>query len=209
MMLKNQGWLTLVTLALMGIIGCGKSEGPAQQTAASADRNVQLTSSGNMPDMRATDTPEAACREFLEAVRTGNDEKAANMLSEVAREKAAALGCSVTPSASDTAKFTIARVKYVAEDGAQVESIWTDVDNDNQEHSDNLIWVLRRESHGWRIAGLAATIFPGEPPLLLNFENPDEVLKKQQWAREEIRRRAEKESLQAKESENSENLMRR
>ena len=74
---------------------------------------------------------------------------------------------------------------------------------------DHLIWVLRREQHGWRVVGLAAIIFPGEPPLVLNFENPDEVIKKQQWAREEIRRRAEKESLQAKEPENSDNSMRR
>ena len=56
---------------------------------------------------------------------------------------------------------------------------------------------------------VAATIFAGEPPLVLNFEDPDEVLKKQQWAREEIRRRAEKDNLQAKEPENAENLMRR
>jgi hypothetical protein len=56
---------------------------------------------------------------------------------------------------------------------------------------------------------MAESIFPGEPPLLLNFEDPEEMIKKIQWAREEIRRRAEKENLQAKEPENSENSMRR
>ena len=209
-MLRNHGWFSLVALTLVGMMGCGKSEGPAQQSVVSADRNTQASANGNAPSTQATDTPEAACREYLESVRTGNDEKAALMLSAVAREKAAAMGCSVTPPASDTARFSVGKVKYVGEDGAQVESVWSDVDgSDNQEHSDKLIWVLRREEHGWRIAGLAATIFPGEPPLLLNFENPDEVMKKQQWAREEIRRRAEKESLQAKESENGDNSMRR
>jgi hypothetical protein len=209
MMLRNHGWLSLVTLAVIGILGCGKSEGPVQQSAGSQDRNVQSTASSNMPGNRATETPEAACREFLEAVRTGNDEKAAQMLSEVAREKATALGRSVTPPASETARFTVGKVKHVGEDGAQVESTWTDVDNDGQAHSDTAVWVLRREQQGWRIVGVAAMIFAGEPPLVLNFEDPDEVLKKQQWAREEIRRRAEKENLQAKEPENAENSMRR
>jgi hypothetical protein len=209
-MLRNHGWFALMALTLVVVIGCGKSDGPSQQSAASADRSARASASGNAPGRQATDTPEAACREFLEAVRTGNDEKASLMLSALAREKAAALGCSVTPPASDTARFAIGKVKYVGEDGAQVESVWADVDNsDNQEHSDKLIWVLRREDQGWRVAGLAATIFPGEPPLLLNFENPDEVMKKQQWAREEIRRRTEKESLQAKESESGDNSMRR
>ena len=97
MMLRNHGWLPIVTLAVIGILGCGKSEGPVQQSAGSPDRNVQSTASSNMPGNQATDTPEAACREFLEAMRTGNDEKAAQMLSEVAREKAAALGRSVMP----------------------------------------------------------------------------------------------------------------
>jgi hypothetical protein len=209
MMLRNHGWLPIVTLAVIGILGCGKSEGPVQQSDGSQNRNIQTTASSNLPSNRATETPEAACREFLEAVRTGNDEKAAQMLSEVAREKAAALGRSVTPSASETARFTVGKVKLVGEDGAQVESTWTDVDNEGQAHSDTAVWVLRREQQGWRIVGVAAMIFVGEPPLVLNFEDPDEVLKKQQWAREEIRRRAEKENLQAKEPENAENSMRR
>ncbi len=209
MMLQNHGWLALVTLAVIGILGCGKSEGPAQQSAALADHDVQATKTGNMAGVQATNSPEAACQEFLDALRTGNDEKASNMLSQVAREKAAALGRSVTPSASDTARFAIGKVKYVGEDGAQVESSWTDEDNDGQTRTTNDVWIMRKEQEGWRIVGVAAMIFPGEPKLMLNFEDPDEVLKKLQWAREEIRRRAEKESLQAKEPENSENLMRR
>ncbi len=211
MMLRNHGWLPIVTLAVIGILGCGKSEGPVQQSAGSPDSNLlQSAASSNMPGNRAADTPEAACREFLEAMRTGNDEKAAQMLSEEAREKSAALGCGIMPSASDTARFSVGKVKLVGEDGAQVESTWTDIDvGDNQPHTDHIVWVLRREQQGWRVVGLATVIFPGEPPLVLNFEKPDEVVKKLQWAREEIRRRAEKENLQAKEPENTENSMRR
>jgi hypothetical protein len=202
-MLRYHGWLTLVTLTLIGILGCGKSEGPAQQSAASPN-NIQSTAK------TSSDTPAAACYEFLEAVRTGNDEKAARMLSATSREKAAALNRSVTPSASDTARFTVdEKVKYIGEDGAQVKSTWTDTDGDGQTQSDDSVWVLRHEQDGWRIVGVAVMIFPGEPPLVLNFEDPEEMIKKNQWAREEIRRRAEKENLQAKEPESPENSLRR
>lgn len=206
-MLRNQGWLTLIAFIVIGILGCGKTESPVQSSAKSPDGNVQTSASANMPSNKAIDDPKAACHEFLDALRTGNDEKAARMLSTMAREKATALNRSVTPSASDTARFTLGKVNYVGEDGAQVESTWSDVDDSGQYQSDTALWVLRREEQGWRVVGVAWTIFPGEPPLLLNFEDPDEMLKKQQWAREEIRRRAEQENSQAKEPEISEKSM--
>jgi hypothetical protein len=206
-MLRYHGWLTLVALTLSGILGCGKSEGPAQQTTASP-ANIQSTA--NTQSNQAADTPAAACSEFLEAVRTGNDEKAAHMLSATSREKAAALNRGITPTASDTARFIVdEKVKYIGEDGAQVKSTWTDTDGDGQTQSEDAVWVLRHEKEGWRLVGMAETIFPGEPPLVLNFEDPEEMIKKIQWANEEIRRRAEKENLQAKEPENVENSLRR
>ena len=36
--------------------------------------------------------------------------------------------------------------------------------------------------------GDAAEVFEGEPPLLLNFEDPQEMQKKQAWLRDEIAR---------------------
>ncbi len=44
------------------------------------------------------------------------------------------------------------------------------------------------------MAGVAAVVFDGEPPLLLNFEDPDDMAKKQQWLREEVARRAKSET---------------
>jgi len=56
--------------------------------------------------------------------------------------------------------------------------------------------------------GCAATVFPGEPPLKLNFEDPEDMLLKQQWLREEYRRRAEQ-TQQAQKSEQPEPPIRR
>ena len=40
------------------------------------------------------------------------------------------------------------------------------------------------------MAGFAAYVFQGEDPLLLSFEDPDDMAKKQNWLKEEITRRA-------------------
>lgn len=143
------------------------------------------------------DGPEATVSEFLEAIRTGNDEKATQLLSSIAREKTATLNRNVTPPASDTARFSVGSVDYVGEDGARVSCTWTDLDADGQPRTDRAIWVVRREQQGWRIAGVAAEVFPGEAPLILNFEDPEDMLRQQQWVREEIRRRMQKEEATA------------
>jgi hypothetical protein len=131
------------------------------------------------------------------------------MLSTLAREKTASLNRNVTPPASDTAKFSVGKVEYLGDDGARVECTWTDLDEDGQQKSDDAIWVLRREEEGWRVAGVAAQVFPGEPPLLLNFEDPEDMFRKQQWVREEIRRRIEAGGLQAQGGEKQEKSIRR
>jgi hypothetical protein len=204
----------ITACAILALIaaGCGKTAGTGQPEATPEGPNPAAAAAGNEPgEVAKTDDPAAAVREFLEAVRTGNDEKATRMLSTLAREKTASLNRNVTPPASDTAKFTVGKVDYVDDVGARVASTWTDLDADGQPKTDEAIWVVRREPGGWRIAGVAAMVFPGEPPLVLSFEDPEDMLRKQQWVREEMRRRAEKEQAgsQAKGGENSEKPVRR
>ena len=101
------------------------------------------------------------------------------------------------------------KVDYINNDGARVACTWTDLDEEGQAKTDVAIWVLRCEEGKWRVAGVAAQVFPGEAPLLLNFEDPEDMFRKQQWVREEIRRRIESGDLQAKGSEKTENPIRR
>lgn len=138
--------------------------------------------------------------EFLEAVRTGSDNKAIRLLSTVAREKTASLNKNVTPAASDTAHFTVGKVDYVGDYGRRVACTWTDLDEEGKPITDTAVWVLRRESEGWRIAGVAAKVFPDHDPIILNFEDPEDLLKQQQWVRTEMQRRMEESGLQAKET---------
>jgi hypothetical protein len=194
-------WIALSALLGIVLTGCGKPAGLGQTTG---DSSVSAPSASTEKKV-AADGPEAAVSEFLEAVRTGNDEKAAKMLSSVAREKTASLNRNVTPPASDTAKFSVGKAECLGNDGARVACTWTDLDEEGQPKTDSAIWVLRREPEGWRVAGVAAQIFPNEPPLLLNFEDPEDMFRKQQWVREEIRRRTEANSTERADVQNVEN----
>ena len=116
---------------------------------------------------------------------------------------------SVTPPASDTARFEVGKVEYVCEDGTRVACTWTDLDENGKPRSDTALWVLRHEADGWRVAGVAATVFKGEPPLLLNFEDPADMAKKQEWLRAEVARRAKAEKPQTAAEEKPQESFRR
>ena len=169
-----------VSLSL--IVGCG---GPAEKAPSGEQEPTQ----GEQEKTTKADGPSAAVHRFLEAARTGNDKVTTAMLTKLARQSLEKLGRSMSPSASDTARFEIVEVQMVAEDGARVCCVWTDLDKDNHEKSYEMVWMARKEEEGWRIAGMATEVFKGEPPLVLNFENPDELLEKEKMLGEEIRRR--------------------
>lgn len=192
-------WLVLLAA---GLAGCGQ---PSEQPAATDSAKPSLSAAAPAPPRTAMEKavapphavteatpklkPEQVVHQFLEAVRTGNDEQAAAMLTEIARQKTEEENLVVAPPGSDTAKFEVGQVELDAEGGACVEAVWTDLDENGQPQSDRVLWMLRQEPQGWRIAGVAAPIFEGEPPLLLNFEDPEDMLRKQQEVREEIQRR--------------------
>ena len=140
------------------------------------------------PEAVTEQEPEAVTAEFLEAVRVGDDKKAATLLTSVTRQKTAEQEMVVAPPGSDTASFAIREVVYVDE-GVHVASDWTDVDADGRMHTDRIVWILRKEAEGWRIAGMATKIFDDRPPVVLNFEDPQDMLQKRQWIGEEMARR--------------------
>jgi len=207
-MCKMHG-IALWTVLVLIVSGCAKQTGTGQPSATQGSEAAASAESVGV--VVKADGPAAAVAEFLEAIRTGNDEAATRMLSKVARQKTAALNRSVTPPASDTAKFTVGKVDMIGDDGARVACTWTDLDPDRQPKTDEAFWVVRREADGWHIAGVAAQVFPGEKPVLLNFEDPEDMFRQQQWVREEMRRRMEKEEsgLQAQGNENQEKPVRR
>jgi hypothetical protein len=174
-MYRNYGLLAALFLIAAGCNPPGQtSNGGGAQTSNGAPSNSVSS---------AEDTPDKAVFDFLEAVRTGNDKQAELMLTPMAREKTSEMQMVVAPPGSPTARFKVKGVEYVTpeKDGAHVLSTWTDVaDDQGHTRSDDIIWVLRHETIGWRIAGMVTKVYPDQPPLILNFEDPEDMMRKQQ-----------------------------
>jgi len=191
-------WMLLVAI-LPVAMGCGSSGGGADSPAADAEAQaaqgpgVQQTASARLSG------PAAAVFDFLEAVRTGNDQKTAEMLTATARTKTAEMNMEVAPPGSDTASFEVGEVKYLSEGRASVACKWSDGD-EGQTRTDEITWILREEKAGWRVGGMVATL-PGMSPTFLNFEDPREMLRQQQLLQEEMRRRTAEAQSQAQRPE--------
>jgi hypothetical protein len=206
-------WMALFGALALGLSGCGKSGGSGGGQASSADAAGEAAEAG----------PATIVSQFLEAVRTGSDEKASQLLSPLARKKAAENNRCVTPPPSETARFEVGETEYILDDGniltaaspppnctgARVACAWTDLDENGKPRTEHALWVTRREAEGWRVVGVAATIFPGEPPLLLNFEDPEDMQKKQEWLRQQLAQREKQGSPAAQTSKNGEESFRR
>jgi hypothetical protein len=146
----------------------------------------------------ASQGPEQIAAAFLEAVRTGNDANVSEFLTPLARERTAAMEMVVAPPGSETAKYQVRGVQVQGTD-AQVQTDWTDLDTDGLMHTDEIVWLLRREREGWRIWGMTSRVFEDQEPITLNFENPQEMLERQQRAEEELARRERSRGLRGEE----------
>ena len=176
----SRTWSLFATITLsIAISGCG---GESQTTDEPKQGDEQAQAA---PGDEQLEPAAAAVAAFLEASKNGDDEGTAAMLTRQARETAAKMDLAVGASASDTATFEVGDIQYAGEDIARVACLWKD-----QGRSSDAVWVVRKTDDGWRIAGVAFTVFENEPPLLLNFENPEEMIRKRQWLAEEIARRA-------------------
>jgi hypothetical protein len=191
-------WLGLFSLAAAVVLGC---------SGADAAREGSVDSQG--ASQSELDAPAAAISQFLDAVRRGDDEGATAMFTPVARRKAKEIGLAVAPRGSDTADYVVGRVQYLSKTTARVDSSWSDLAEDGQRHSDTIQWTVHEGPEGWRVAGMTAAVFPGERPLELDFENPEEMLRKLDEFRAEMARRSQTGTLQANHPEVSEDSFRR
>ncbi len=181
-------------LLLGTLVGCSSGSGDAPTASVAGDATSQAVNV-------SAKTPAEAVQSFLEAVRLGNDNVAGGMLTKLAQQKTAEMEMVVAPPGSDTATFKLGKVEQVGEDGAQVDSEWTDLDHEGNKRTDYITWILRLEDNQWRIAGMATKIFQDQEPVVLNFENPQEMLEKQQSAEEEAMKRANDQSQEARKPE--------
>ena len=176
-------WLSVLVAALM--IGCNSGSDTTETASNAKGKN-------NAKDQPKKKEKEASPREtveaFLGALRSGDEEVAANLLTDRAREETDKINLAVKPPGTPNAAYKVSSVDYPEDipDGAYVKSIWKETDESGGTETYNVIWVLRKQDEGWRIAGMATPIVPDGEPLFLNFEEPAEMLEKWRRAEEEL-----------------------
>jgi hypothetical protein len=148
--------------------------GPPQE---SPTRNLTMGASTPVVDLSVTATPEQVVEYFLAALQQGSDEQVTGLLTAKARTETAKHDLVVRSPGSPTAKFSVGALEMVS-GGAYVNSRWSETSREGFTHSFEIMWVLRKQGNGWRIAGMATRVAENEQPTYLNFENPQEMIRK-------------------------------
>lgn len=158
-----------------------------------------LGCNGGTAGLGKTEPAKATVVTFLEAIKRGDDTVARGMLTKVARMKTEELGISVTPPVADSATYSVRECEVVGDAGdlVHVATTWQDVDGDGFKTEENVVWVVRLDPEGWRVVGMAMRVFDDMAPLLLNFEDPEDMLAKQELVAQELQKRAQKQQQEA------------
>jgi len=182
-----RAWLIGIVVAVASIAGCSSKSGPATSATPNATAaGTATTSSPPAIAVPASAPPDQVVTVFLSALRTGDKATTASLLTAKAREETAKRNLDVDPQAAPDARYVVRPATLKTPSGAHVTSVWTERYQNEQgemvEANYEIVWVLRREKEGWRLAGMATELVPGQEPQFLNFEDPDDMIRKRDEA---------------------------
>ena len=185
-----RGWIGS-SMVLGGIVLAGCNGQTASSPAAPLSQNavtgaaapVQAAPATQPIAVPANAAPDQVVTVFLNALRSGDSPTTESLLTSKAREELAKHSMSVDVQSAPNATYQIRTAEVLADNpsGAHVSSVWTEKFDDGDETYE-IVWVLRRQSEGWRVAGMAMQLIPEQQPQFLNFENPEDMLKKKEEA---------------------------
>lgn len=166
-------WL-LMLLPIFAPFGCGGSNEAVQpaQEGSQVQQDAEQARPAKSARTVHSSSPREAAQSFFTALRDGDDEMVELLLTQKARVESAKNDLAINPPGNNTAVFTVGAVEYIEQDGAHVAGSWTETTTAGTQTID-IVWIVRRESGGWRIAGLAARA--GEQTVVYNFEDPLEM----------------------------------
>ncbi|MBB75313.1 MAG: hypothetical protein CMJ75_12460 [Planctomycetaceae bacterium] len=148
-------------------IGCG-----APTADSSGEIPAEQVGQVESPQAVAVDSPGQAVSLFLEALRDSDEARTVNLMTSQAR-KAVDSSERVSFGLQDTQgiEFQVGETRYLPgkHKRAHVDVCWDGTD---------VVFALREQESGWRIAGFAAPLVPNGRLEYLNFEDPTEMLAK-------------------------------
>ncbi|WP_146595326.1 hypothetical protein [Novipirellula galeiformis] len=165
---------SLFAFLLIATLGCGSGSDVAEQASS------EPAASSTAPPAAAKSSPTDVVSQFLDQVRRGGEDSGAgDLLTERAQAELKRIGRSVQPIGSPDARFNVTQAREVPGEANSmlVQSIWTEPGPDGTQSDFEVVWALQLEAAGWRISGLAMEIDPSQPPIVIDFENGDEMAK--------------------------------
>jgi hypothetical protein len=190
MAFRRQGMAVL--LVALAAWGCSKGNDPppAENNTSNSSTPAAANPAGSGEPggtVAQIEPPAAIVTRFLDALRRGEKETVATLLTSAARAETVRLGYEINPPGDPTSQYQVGRVETVPgpPEEAYVSSLWTHDLGNGEVFSYEAVWIVRREPEGWRISGLAVSEPESEAPLVFNFEKLDEVFEKKSQAEAE------------------------
>lgn len=175
-----------LTLLIAASLGCSPSPPDASSAPDTSSRDLAIDEGAEIPlSVADTSKPEAVVAAFLDALRAGDNKTAEALLTTIARRETKEHNMPVKAPGSPSARCEIGEVKHV-QGGVHVNSTWREYDQSGEQLTFEIVWVLRHEPIGWRVAGMATALAPDQPPIYLNFEDVPDMIAKWQQADDEL-----------------------
>ncbi|MDX1965391.1 MAG: hypothetical protein SFX18_19755 [Pirellulales bacterium] len=171
---------------LLSLVGCGSAENTPPVAATQQSGTASTTTADGK-------TADQIVLEFMAAVKSGNKSAADALITPTARQTIQQTSLDINPPSSPGLEYSIKAVQFLQTDKGMVAHVGCEyVDkSDPAMEKQQVLWALRTTEQGWRIAGMALQVFPGEEPLLMDFENKTDLEHKQQAIAAEIERRSD------------------
>ena len=172
-------------VALLTALSFGCSDSPQTEVATSGQQAGQPATqlkTGFTPvrPAKTYSDPQHTVNDFLVAVTTGDDQTATSLLTTKAQEEAWSNGLAISSDGFPNARFKMTETMIDPNTGidAEVGTVWMDGNDETYP----CVWILKKEQHGWCIAGMATKFLESAPPVVLPFEDQKEMARRQQEA---------------------------
>jgi hypothetical protein len=186
-LMQRARWTLLTVVSALILAGCGDSSSPDRSVQSTADSPAGSLATASQAG--PSSSPAETVAQFYQALRTGQDAAIAALLTDKARTETANNGLDIQSQGSSRLEYEVGEVDYIDDgmQGAHVKSLWIDFTPDGEKTGTEVIWVLRKQPEGWRIAGMATQVLEGQLPLFFNFEDPEDMLRKKEYVEQQYR----------------------
>ena len=178
-------WVVVI-LATPLWVGCGTS-----QPGSTGSESAEKTKIG----------PEYTVFRFLEAIRVGNTEQASAQLTPLATERMEQHGRPVGPPGSETASFRVGKVRRTPDGTAWVACQWTDLNAQGKPFTHEMTWRVVEIDGKWLVTGMSAQVVANRPPVMMNFEDPEDMIRQAEQFRTHEIGHSDGETLEARKSD--------